>query len=116
MPKSDLKHSPQDVTKRVSIYIFKKMVLPLRHSPDSTFPIRMVPMSENLSTIGIMKGPPTFRFMAGRESMYGMNDSPLEKKNNKCLLSFQFTAVSYLLPEKLFYIKIEKLSQKPAKD
>ena len=66
-----------------------EMVLPLRHSPDSTFPIRMVPMSENLSTIGIMKGPPMFRFKGGRESMYGMNDSPLEKKNtiNACWAS-----------------------------
>ena len=48
-------------------------VCPLTHSPDSTLPMTTVPMSENLSTMGIMNGPSTLRFNSGSESMYVMN-------------------------------------------
>jgi hypothetical protein len=36
------------------------------------------PMSANLSTIGIMKGPARLRCNDGKESMYGMKGSSLK--------------------------------------
>lgn len=51
-------------------------------SPDSTFPMRTVPMSLYFSTTGIIKGPSERRFNSGKLSINGINAGPLRKKNN----------------------------------
>lgn len=52
--------------------------LPFSHSPDSTFPMTTVPISEYLSTMGIIKGPSNLRFSDGKESRYGMKGCSLK--------------------------------------
>lgn len=47
-------------------------------SPDSTFPMRTVPMSLYFSTTGIIKGPSERRFNNGNPSINGINAGPLK--------------------------------------